>query len=98
MPKPLSPGDAAVETVQIMSECAAAIKQAIMFASMKHGLLRNPERSMVILMEEVGEAAKEIVELKTPGAKERAAHELMQVAAVAMRLAVQLKEDRWRTE
>lgn len=91
------PEDEAVQVALHTSSYGHDVYLEIKHAIIKHGLLRNPERSMVILMEEVGEAAKEIVGLKEVGARERAFKELMQVAAVAMRLAVQIKEDVWRT-
>lgn len=92
----MTEADVALIVLDTMTQCAVAIKQEIKHATLKHGILRNPDRSIAILTEEVGEAAHEVIELKEPGARERAFHELMQVASTAMRLAVQIKEDTWR--
>lgn len=71
--------------------------------SAMRGDFKSPERGMVILMEEVGEASQRVLELGRGSnpmrhhTVEDAYMELIQVAAVAMRLADQIREDRWPT-
>lgn len=62
----------------------------------KWGIQRHsPELWMAILMEEVGEAAKEILEEQFSGYKSSGLYsELVQVAAVAIAILEQLEEER----
>lgn len=77
------------------------VEREVAYAEDLHGTLPNIDRAMVIMVEEVGEAAEEILEVgRMERAKERhaanhhraaAMKELAQVAAVAMRLMAKLR-------
>lgn len=72
-------------------------------ATQLHGDIPSPDRGMVILMEEVGEAAQRVLEYGRPAtrlsttllARDYAINELIEVATTAARLATQLMEDKW---
>lgn len=79
---------------------ATNVRNAIEEAQLKHGpLTRDPERAVVILLEEVGELAREILESTRPRntplsrelARQQAVKEAAQVAATAIRLIANLE-------
>lgn len=76
----------------------SAVQAETIRAETLHGKLPNQDRAMVILMEEVGEAAEEILEFgrtHNPNRRDNAVKELIQVASVALRLVEQLEHDSW---
>lgn len=85
---PLEAPDTNIGQLQnvLLDVIAERRRQDAKFGKLGGCLTQSHAERMCVLTEEVGEAAKEVNELKQPGAKQRLREELVQVAAVAVLL------------